>query len=164
MEQINGQDSGNRPVGRPSKYTEELGEAICDAIATSKLGLEHVCNANEVFPDARTVYRWLASNGDFRQKYTHAKELQAELIADEMLDIADDGSNDYMTITKGQETYNVEDREVTNRSKLRIETRKWLLSKLLPKRYGDKLAVEHDVSNELADKMIEAQKRLDAGS
>lgn len=162
MTDSNGQDLGKKPVGRPSKYTEEIGKALCDAIGTSKQGLEHVCNGNEEFPDARTVYRWLATNQEFRQHYAHAKELQAELIADEMLDIADDGSNDYMTITKGEETYNVEDREVTNRSRLRIDTRKWLLSKLLPKKYGDKLAVEHDVSSELADKMLEAQKRLDA--
>jgi hypothetical protein len=58
-----------------------------------------------------------------------------------MTEIADDGSNDYMTITKGNKSYNVEDREVTSRSKLRVDTRKWMLSKMNPKKYGDKIDV-----------------------
>jgi hypothetical protein len=56
-----------------------------------------------------------------------------------MIDIADDGSNDFMTITKGDISYEVENKEWTSRSKLRVETRKWAASKLKPKKYGEKL-------------------------
>lgn len=63
---------------------------------------------------------------------THVqKEEQSELMVEDMLEIADDGSNDYMTI-EGDKSYNVEDKEVTNRSRLRIDTRKWIASKLKP--------------------------------
>lgn len=62
-------------------------------------------------------------------------------MADEMFDIADDGSNDLMTVTKGDESYDIENKEVIGRSRLRVDTRKWYLSKLAPKRYGDKLAI-----------------------
>ncbi len=60
-------------------------------------------------------------------------------MAEDILDIADDGSNDFMTITKGDKTYEVENKEVTNRSRLRVDTRKWIMSKMKPKKYGDKL-------------------------
>lgn len=59
-------------------------------------------------------------------------------MADEIQDIADDGSNDYMTIVKGDESYNVVNHEAINRSRLRVDSRKWIASKLLPKKYGDK--------------------------
>lgn len=94
-------------------------------------------------PSARTVHLWLLEKGknEFFQQYLRARNIQAETMFEEILDIADDGSNDYMTITKGNNEYNVEDREVTNRSKLRVEARKWYLSKVLPKKFGEKVDV-----------------------
>lgn len=93
-------------------------------------------------PSVQTVLKWLREDKNgFLAQYTRAKEEQADLLVEDMLDIADDGTNDYMTIEKGDKTYNVEDKEVTNRSKLRVETRKWIASKLKPKKYGDKLDV-----------------------
>lgn len=90
---------------------------------------------------SRTFFEWIKDN-DIRQKqYAHACEERSEKIFEEMIDIADDGTNDYMTIEKGDMLYNVEDKEVVNRSRLRIDTRKWMLSKMMPKKYGDKLDV-----------------------
>ena len=64
-----------------------------------------------------------------------------------MLDIADDGTNDFMEVqSKGGNSYMVEDKEVTNRSKLRIETRKWVLGKMNPKKYGDSSRLEVDAN------------------
>jgi hypothetical protein len=81
---------------------------------------------------------------DFCTRYARAKEEQADFMIEEMIDIADDGSNDLMTITKGDIEYEQENKEVTNRSKLRIDTRKWIASKLKPKKYGDKLDLMSD--------------------
>lgn len=125
--------------GRPEIYTDELAVKICTEIACTTLGLKSLCKLHEDFPSHGTIFNWLANKKEFLDLYTRAKEIQAENIADEMLEIADDGSNDFMTIVKGNESYEVENKEVTNRSRLRIETRKWLLSKLLAKKYGDKL-------------------------
>ncbi len=60
-------------------------------------------------------------------------------MSEDILDIADDGSNDLMTIQKGNTEYEIENKEVTNRSRLRVDTRKWLMSKMKPKKYGDKI-------------------------
>lgn len=125
--------------GRPSKYTKELGDLISERLAKGE-SLRHIC-MDEKMPDASTVHRWVLSGEyeEFYKQYARAREIQAENMFDEILDISDDGSNDFMTITKGDISYNVEDREVTNRSKLRVDTRKWYLSKVLPKKFGDKL-------------------------
>ena len=97
-------------------------------------------------PAISTVMLWVL-NGDhqeFSEQYARARASQAEIMFEEILDISDDGSNDYMIITKGDEDYNVENREVTNRSKLRVDTRKWYLSKVLPKKFGDKRDLTSD--------------------
>jgi len=133
------QSNSENKRGRPSIYTKELGDEICRRLAEGK-SLRNIC-LDDGMPEARTVHYWLLSKDkqDFFQQYVRAREIQAEIMFDEILDIADDGSNDYMTITKGRESYNVEDREVTNRSRLRVDSRKWYLSKVLPKKFGEKL-------------------------
>lgn len=133
--------------GAPTLYSTELIDRLCEVISQSEFGLHTICRNNPDFPSVTTIIRWLTEEDkkDFRAKYTRARELQAEFMGDKMLEIADDGTNDYMTITKGDQSYNVEDKEVTNRSKLRVETRKWLMSKLAPKKYGDKLELDGKV-------------------
>jgi hypothetical protein len=102
--------------------------------------LLHICEEKEM-PTTSTVYNWLLDDDkrEFLDKYRRARDAQAEKMSEEIIDISDDGTNDLMTITKGNETYNVEDREVTNRSKLRVNARQWYLSKVMPKKFGDKL-------------------------
>lgn len=124
-------------IGRPSLYTKELGDLICEQLSEGK-SLRTVCKADEM-PHMRTIFRWLREDEEFCHQYARAKEESADALVEEMLEIADDGSNDLMTIEKGDYSYEVENREVTNRSKLRVDTRKWIASKLKPKRYGDKL-------------------------
>ena len=119
-------------------YSEEIADRICDVLAASDRGLQAICAAADM-PSVRTVYRWLEKNEAFRLKYFLAREAQADFLADQIIEIADDATNDYMTITKGDETYNVVNREVLSRSKLRVDARKWKASKLAPKKYGDKV-------------------------
>lgn len=89
-------------------------------------------------PDFSTVKRWLRRKGleEFRAQYAQAREDRAHLWAEEIVDIADDGSNDYYERDGEQ----VVDHENIQRSRLRVDTRKWILSKLLPKEYGDSVA------------------------
>ena len=132
------------PNGRPSIFTNELGTEICRRIAEGE-SLRSVC-ADESMPAASSIFRWLLDEEkqSFWEQYAHARAIQAELMFDELLEIADDGSNDFMTIIKGDHSYNIEDKEVTNRSRLRVDTRKWYLSKVLPKKFGDKLDLTSD--------------------
>lgn len=134
-------------LGRPSMYTQELADEICSLLAEGK-SLRAICGLesekNHKFPNKATIFRWLRTNEAFRDQYTRAKQESADALVDEMLDIADDGSNDLMTITKGDRDYEIENKEVTNRSRLRVDTRKWIASKLKPKKYGEKLDLTSD--------------------
>lgn len=129
-----------KPVGRPCIFSQKTADKICEQIACTSKSLRTIC-AEDGMPSVGTVLKWLRENSEFLAQYTRAKEEQADLLVEEMIDIADDGKNDLMTITKGYSTYEVENKEVTNRSKLRVETRKWIASKLKPKKYGEKLDV-----------------------
>jgi hypothetical protein len=80
--------TGN-PRGRPSSYRRDLAARICLEIATTQRGLKDICDQNADFPDPRTVYRWLSLKEEFRQMYARAKEDQIQILADEIIPIAD---------------------------------------------------------------------------
>lgn len=90
---------------------------------------------------------WLREDEDKKSRYARACEIRAEKLFEEILDIADDGSNDFMTITKGDTSYEVENKEWVNRSKLRVDARKWILAKMNPKKYGEKVTLAGDEEN-----------------
>ena len=111
--------------GRPSTYTEEMGNRICDKL-TEGVSLRKLCMQKE-FPTASTVYVWLDRFPDFAEKYARAREAATEDMLEEILQIADDDKID------------------PNDKRVRIDTRKWAMAKLKPKKYGDKQTV--DVGN-----------------
>jgi hypothetical protein len=124
-------------VGRPSDYSEELVEEICLRISFGE-GLVKICK-DEHIPSRSTVMRWLLNNKEFQDKYAQAREAQADYLLEELLDIADDKSGDTYEDAKG----NIKvDHENINRSRLRVDTRKWVIAKLAPKKYGDKVALD----------------------
>lgn len=127
-----------KKMGRPSKYTKEIGELICLEIATTSKGLKTICTENELFPSYVTVFSWLMDEDkkEFLNSYTRAREAQADVLADEILSISDDGKNDTYTDSEGNVMV---DYDVLGRSKIRIEARKFLAAKLKPKKYGDKI-------------------------
>jgi len=141
----------DKPNGRPSTYTQDIADEICAGLAEGK-SLRTVCSANHL-PCVKTVFNWFRTKDGFLQQYTRAKEESADALTDEMLDIADDGTNDWATQQLGEDGPEVEvlNKEHIQRSKLRIETRKWLASKLKPKRYGDKTTTEHTGNLGLTD-------------
>lgn len=128
-------------LGRPSDYTQELADRICEQLAEGK-SLRSICRADDM-PEARTVFRWLRIHEEFCQQYTRAKEESADAHSEDMLDIADDASNDWMAANDPDNPGYRVNGEHIQRSRLRIETRKWLASKLKPKKYGDRVGLEH---------------------
>lgn len=125
---------------RPSAYSPDIAAQICDLLAGG-LSLREICRRDDM-PAQSTVYLWVSNDtGGFSERYTRAREAQAHFLADEILEIADDGSNDWTERQQGEDTITVVDHEHIQRSKVRIDARKWLMSKMAPKRYGDKLAV-----------------------
>lgn len=127
--------------GRPSVYTPKIAAEICERIAKGE-SLREICRS-EHMPDEHTVRMWHVEDREgFSPHYTRAVQARAERWAEEVVEISDDGSNDWMERNVGDgETITVADHEHISRSKLRVDTRKWLLSKVLPKVYGDKVAV-----------------------
>ncbi len=90
------------------------------------------------------MFKWLAENTVFSDMYARAREAQADALFDDVLSIADDGRNDWMEKNFGEETRWVENGEALRRSQLRIDARKWMASKLRPKKYGEKIDVNVD--------------------
>ena len=127
-------------VGRPSKYSQELAKEICIRLGLGE-SLREICR-DELMPDKSTIMRWLATYEEFRDQYASAREAQADYYAEEIIEIADDGSNDWMERKRGDETIEVENHEVLNRSRLRVDTRKWLMARMSPKKYGDRVMQE----------------------
>lgn len=106
-------------------------------------------------PPERTIYGWLAAHEDFQQNYARARERQADKLAAEIIEIADDASGDTVTRTNddGSE-YEVANHEWIARSRLRVDARKWAASKLAPKKYGDKIEATHTGEVGLTVKII----------
>jgi hypothetical protein len=130
-------DKTKKKVGRPKiDFTPELAEEICYAVACSNKGIKQLCKMYDHWPSHNTVYGWLASHKEFSDLYARAKRLQIEVIIDEILEIADDASND--SVINEEDGKRVIDHEHINRSRLKIDTRKWLAAKLCPRIYGDK--------------------------
>ena len=122
--------------GRP-KLTPELEAELLELLASGKTLLQ-VCE-DDRFPVESVIRRKALEDADFGAKYTRAREIGYLRMADELLEIADDGRNDWMTIKRGDTEIDVVNKEAVERSKLRFQARQWLLSKALPKLYGDKL-------------------------
>jgi hypothetical protein len=127
--------------GRPSDYNTDTTTAICIRLGLGE-SLREICR-DENMPDKSTVMRWLASHQEFRDQYASAREAQADYYAEEIIEISDDGSNDWMERQRGDgEIEEVENKEVLARSRLRVDTRKWLMARMAPKKYGDKVVQE----------------------
>lgn len=86
------------------------------------------------------VLDWKERHAEFGEQYARARQIGYQLLADEILEISDDGANDTYVDEDGQLRT---DQDVIARSKLRVDSRKWMLSKMLPKVYGEKLQTEH---------------------
>jgi len=128
-------------MARPTIFTPEVAALICENIASTTMSLKKICDNDENLPCVGTVLKWLREDKEgFLTQYTRAKETQADLLADEMMEIADDTSGDELIDEDGKVR---ENREFINRSRLRVDTRKWIASKLKPKKYGDRVTTKH---------------------
>lgn len=132
------------------KYSEAITDRICSELIGGR-SLRSICTDPDM-PSVTSVLRWLADEryADFRLQYARAREAQADAIFDEILDIADDAANDYMERKLADGSVDeVVNNEHIQRSRLRIDARKWMAGKLRPKVYGDKIEHEHSGSMSL---------------
>lgn len=134
-------DKEKRPIGRPTKYSQEMADKICEQIAHGK-SLRAVC-AEDDMPPMKTIYRWLEANEEFRHQYARARDKQADYFAEEIIEIADSAEADSAAVAK---------------ARLQVDARKWAASKIAPKKYGDKS--ELDVKS--SDGSMRPAVRIDA--
>src|SRR5690606_15983106 len=118
-------------MGRPSSYRPYIADEICDRIAQGE-SLKSICS-DKGMPSHTAVFSWLAKHPDFADKYARARERQADVLAEEIIAIADDYSPD----------------KDVNRDRLRIDARKWYAGKLRPKVYGDRQQIDANVDASL---------------
>lgn len=127
-------------VGRPSTYSEDITSAICARLAEGE-SLRSICRDDDM-PVLSTVFLWLSKHPEFSAQYARAREAQADALFEDILEIADDARNDWMRISgDDDEGYRLNGEHV-QRSRLRVDARKWMAGKLRPKAYGDKAVVE----------------------
>lgn len=131
-----------RKKGAPSKFTAALAARICAELACGK-SLNSVCKMDGM-PGKRTVFDWLRLRPDFKEMYDRAKVEGITALAEDLLDIADDSSNDYIETEEGLKF----NHEHIQRARLRVDTRKWIMAKLLPKKWGDKIDMNHGIQPE----------------
>lgn len=139
-----------KKAGRPSSYTEAMGDFICEQLMEGR-SLRDICAPDDM-PNRSSVFRWIEGNESFRNQYTRAREEQADYFADDIVNIADEV--EFEPIVVDGETVAVKvDSTAVARNRLRVDARKWVASKLKPKRYGDK--IQHADAN--GDKLEPAQ-------
>lgn len=127
----------------PVKYTPEIAEEICRRLAAGET-LRKICRTPGM-PDEAAVRVWALENKEgFAECYARARELGYQVWADEIIDLSDDATGDYIETGKTEDGAPILklNHENVNRSRLRVDSRKWLLAKALPKIYGDRVAAE----------------------
>ena len=110
-----------KKIGRPSKYTQEKANEICTLLSEG-LTLQTICELPDM-PSRKTVHEWTTEFPDFRDAYTHARQLQADALAERVV----------------SEAFNSHDAQI---GRLRMDALRWYASKLAPKKYGEKVEVE----------------------
>lgn len=127
------------PVGRPTTYTPELAAEILASLTIGE-SLRTACKPDHL-PAISTWYLWMRDQSELSEQYARAKAEAADAMSEDILDIADDATNDWMAdnYDEGKTPGYSFMGEHVQRSKLRIETRRWLMSKLKARKYGDKL-------------------------
>jgi transposase-like protein len=128
------------PAGRPSSYTQESADIICEGLANGK-SLVTICRESDL--NISSVFRWLEAQPEFRERYTRARDSQADVLAEEILNIADDNKSD----------------PDANSRRLRADVRKWYAGKIRPKKYGDSSQVDVNLGGQ-AGKPVEVNVQL----
>lgn len=136
-------------MGRISTFNEDIAAKLCDRIAAGE-SLRKICTDTNM-PSMATVMRWLGKpeNAAFREQYACARDAQADKLVEEMLEIADEECTMVRADKHGSRdddgdgnTEVVFDATAVARNKLRVDARKWVASKMAPKKYGDKVTQE----------------------
>jgi hypothetical protein len=127
-------------------YSQEIADRVLGRMVEGD-SLRKICEM-EGMPSRRSIFYWLKDNEEFRERYEIARLMQVEYWAHEIIEIADDTSGDFIITEQGER---VVDHENINRARLRVDARKWLMSKLHPQRYGDRVTADVTVRRDMRE-------------
>lgn len=133
----------HKKMGRPSIYTPELAAELCYYLSMGE-SLRTACK-HKGMPTVKTVFLWLSASNkaewrdDFLQQYTRAKEEAADAMAEEILYIADTPKHGVEKVTKANGVTEIKEGDMLGHRRLQIDTRKFIMAKMKPKKYGDKV-------------------------
>jgi hypothetical protein len=134
-------------------YNQEIADKVCERLAAGD-SLRKACEA--VGAKAPTILLWTNEHEAFAEQYARARQTGYALLADELIEIADNGLNDTYETENGPAV----NQDVIARSRLRVDTRKWMLSKMLPKVYGEKLETTHKGSVGVTMQVTDSDEKL----
>lgn len=120
-----------KKLGRPSEYTQELADTICEQLSLG-MSLRKVCLPEEM-PEVKTIFNWFRKYPDFLQQYEHATAERTEYQQEQLIDMGDEA------IAHAQAVDFKASNAVVSAYKLKADNLKWSMSKMKPKKYGDKL-------------------------
>lgn len=144
-----------KKIGAPTVMTQEAKDKVCRMVSETSYGMRAI--SNKVGVSYTAVKEALRKDADFAAQYARAKQDQADVLADEIIEISDDSTKDIDIITMGEIQVPMVNKEVIMRSKLRVDSRKWLAAKLAPKKYGE--AIQVDVTE--TKKVVVTRKKKD---
>lgn len=143
-------------------FSQELADLICQELAEGK-SLRAIC-AKDGMPVPATILNWAEAHPAFGEQYARARELGYQLLADEIVDIADTPVYGVETKVKPDGTRETTEGDMLGHRRLQVDTRKWMLSKMLPKIYGDKLDLNHSGAIKIAKELTEDElQRIASG-
>lgn len=125
-------------IGRPTVYTDQKATIICEAIAAGESGRE-ACKKAGIAESM--LYAWLKDNAEFREQYARARERQADLLAAQIIEIADTPVIGIKKKTNEKGEVETTEGDMIEHRRLQVDARKWAAGKLAPKKYGDKLGI-----------------------
>lgn len=127
-----------KPRGRPSTFSQDVANTICDRIANG-VPLREICRDDNM-PAWRTVYDWMEAHADFSARIARARELGEEAIAQECMAIADTPQIGTRSVSKATGV-EITEADMIEHRRLQIDTRLKLLAKWNPRKWGDKVAI-----------------------
>jgi hypothetical protein len=125
------------PAGRPNSYTPEIATKVCAELAMGR-SLRSVCKQDDM-PCIQSIFNWFHLFPEFVEQYARAKEESADAMAEEILAISDETEEGKTITVRGDGNEEVKTEDMLGHRRLKIDTRKWLMAKMKPKKYGDKL-------------------------
>lgn len=134
-------------------FTQSIVDAICERLADGE-SLRSICR-DPLMPCKASVFNKLVKDKEFLLRYNLAREAQADSLVDDMLGIADDATNDYAV--DPETGLKRVDKDHITRSRLRVDTRKWIAAKMKPKKYGDRQTIELDDITPKTPEQVEAR-------